>query len=134
MYIQQDATADNDSGGFDRTPRSRPKLYSVTMVGGLFRDQQKTSNDGMRIRVGSQVTFRNLILSGFGGEALDVRDNSPGFFMDGTSTVDNAIIHHNGGLMGASRSVAESQPPPDSRMSIRSWSMFGTKPASIPGP
>lgn len=75
----------------------------MTRIGGLFQGQQATSKDGTRIRVGTQVTTRNLILTGFGGEALDVRDDSPGFFMDGTRSVGNAIIHHNGGLMGAAQ-------------------------------
>ena len=92
--------ADNDSGGFDRTPRSHPKLYNVTMVGGLVQDDQTTSDDGMRIRVGTQITARNVILTGFGGDALDVRDNSPGFFTDGSSSIKNSIIHNNGGDTG----------------------------------
>ena len=57
----------------------------------------------MRIRVGTQVTARNVILTGFGDDALDVRDNSPGFFADGSSSIRNAIIHNNGGNVGAAQ-------------------------------
>ena len=106
VFIQQDPTgdngieADNDSRGFDRTPRSHPTLYNVTMVGGLAQDEQTTSGDGMRIRVGTAVTARNVLMTGFGGDAIDVRDNSPGLFADGTSSIMNSIIHANGGQMG----------------------------------
>ncbi|MDE0107394.1 MAG: hypothetical protein OXN96_06275 [Bryobacterales bacterium] len=107
VFIQQDPLADNgieadnDSQGFDRTPRSHPQLYNVTLVGGLAQDENSSSGDGMRIRVGSAITARNVLLTGFGGDALDVRDNSPSLFMDGTSSIKNAIIHSNGGETGA---------------------------------
>lgn len=106
LFIQQDPQgdngigADNDSSGFDRTPRSHPNLYNVTMIGGLEQDPSSTSGDGMRIRVGSAITARNVILTLFGGETLGVRDNSPSFFTSGTSSFMNSIIHANGGLMG----------------------------------
>ncbi len=107
VFIHQDPDgdngieADNDSSGFDRTPRSHPKLYNVTMVGALVQDENApSSGDGMRLRVGTQVTARNLLMTGFGGEALDVRDNSPDFFSNGSSSIKNSIIHANGGLEG----------------------------------
>ena len=106
LFIHQDPNgdngieADNDSLGFDRTPRSAPQLYNVTMVGGLFQDDNSTSGDGMRIRVGTQIDARNVILMGFGGEALDVRDNSTAFFEQGTSSLQSAIITGNGALEG----------------------------------
>ena len=106
VFIQQNPTgengieADNDSLGFDRTPRSHPTLYNVTMVGGVAQDEQSTSGDGMRIRVGTAVTARNVLMTGFGGDAIDVLDNSPGLFADGTSSIMNSIIHANGGQMG----------------------------------
>lgn len=102
VFIQQDPNgdngieADNDSSGFDRTPRSAPQLYNVTMIGGLFQDTASTSGDGMRIRVGTQINARNVILMGFGGDAVDVRDNSTGFFEGGQSSIENSIITANG--------------------------------------
>ncbi len=106
LFIQQDPQgdngieADNDSAGFDRLPRSSPTLYNATLVGGLFQDVNSTSGDGMRLRVGTQVNARNVIVMGFGGDALDVRDNSPGFFMNGESAIMNSIITANGDRMG----------------------------------
>ena len=111
VFIHQDPQgdngieADNDSQGFDRTPRSHPKLYNVTLVGGLEQDTNSSSGDGMRIRVGTAITARNVLLTGFGGDALDVRDNSPSLFSDGTSSIENAIIHANGGNTGDAQIV-----------------------------
>lgn len=106
VFIQQDPLADNgieadnDSLGFDRAPRSHPQIYNATLVGGLAQDENSSSGDGMRLRVGTAITARNVLLTGFGGDALDVRDNSPSLFSDGTSSISNAIIHSNGGSTG----------------------------------
>ena len=106
VFIHQDPQgdngieADNDSQGFDRTPRSHPHLYNVTMVGGLFQDENSSSGDGMRIRVGTAITARNVVVMGFGGDALDVRDNSPSLFADGTSSIKNSILTLNGAKVG----------------------------------
>lgn len=106
IFIQQDPQgdngieADNDSQGFDRMPRSHPRLYNLTLVGGLMQDPNSSSGDGMRLRVGTAITARNVVLTGFGGDALDVRDNSPALFADGTSSITNAIIHDNGDMVG----------------------------------
>lgn len=104
VYIQQDPQgdngieADNDSSGFDRTPRSSPNLYNVTMLGGLVADSSSAhSGDGMRLRRGTAVTARNVILTGFGGDALDVRDNSPALFTSGDSSIQASIIIGNSG-------------------------------------
>ena len=107
LFLQQDTSgdngieADNDNQGFDRMPRSHPKLYNLTLVGGLAQDLNTFSGDGMRIRVGTAVTARNVVLTGFGNDALDVRSGSAGLFMDGTSSISNAILHANGGKSGA---------------------------------
>ena len=75
----------------------------MTLVGGLEQDLNTTSNDGMRIRVGTAITARNVLMTGFGGDALDVRNNSPALFMDGTSSIKNAILTNNGGQAGAAQ-------------------------------
>ena len=109
IFIQQDPQgdngieADNDSLGSDRMPRSHPRLYNVTLVGGLIHDPNSSSGDGMRIRVGTAITARNVVLTGFGGDALDVRDSSPALFADGTSSITNAIIHDNGDNVGGAQ-------------------------------
>lgn len=94
LFIIQDAgsdngiEADNDSQGFDRTPRSHPKLNNVTIV-----SAGNAGKDGMRIRVGTAITARNVLVTGVTGEALDIRDNSPDLFNDGTSSIANCILN-----------------------------------------
>ncbi len=65
------------------------------MIGGSAQSDLTTTGDGMRIRVGSAINVANLILTGFSGDALDVRDNSSSFFMTGETTLSNAIISGN---------------------------------------
>ncbi len=104
LFILQDAEsdngieADNDSQGFDSTPRSHPVLNNVTIIGG------GTSGDGMRIRVGAAVTARNVIVTNVGGDAVDVRDNSDELFVNGTSSIANCIM--NGVIKGDGPDVA----------------------------
>ena len=106
VFIQQamagsnGVEGDNDSSGFDRSPRSSPTLYNITMIGGSMQGSTSTSGDGMVIGTGSTITARNVLVTGFGDDALVVRDNSPTFFTDGTSRVENAIMYANGGQRG----------------------------------
>ncbi len=107
LFIQQDPLsdngieADNDNLGYNGLPRSAPTVYNATLIGGLFGDiYSRHSGDGMRVRVGTQINARNVILMGFGGDALDVRDNSSEFFMNGESSIMNSIITGNGAQMG----------------------------------
>ena len=111
VFILQDGRSDNGieadndkEQGFNAQPRSHPTLYNLTMIGGGLQEITH-QGDGMRIRVGTAVTARNVILTGFGGDAIDVRDNSPSFFTDGTSSIKNAIITDNGGTTGDSQIV-----------------------------
>ena len=118
IFIQQDADqgdrgieADNDSSGSDNTPRSHPTLYNLTMVGGLTHEDVNpnvTSSDGMKLRVGTAITARNVIVTGFGGDGIDVgsgEDPSAGLFTDGTSSIMNSIVHANGGTTGGAQIV-----------------------------
>ena len=119
LFILQDGEgdngieADNDSQGFNATPRSHPRLYNVTMIGSRFPREDEDNprqrregdriyrGDGMLIRVGTAITARNMIVAGFGEEALDVLPNGPTvtFFGDGTSSIKNSIFTLNGGSM-----------------------------------
>ena len=107
VYIQQDFNesnrgieADNDSSGFDRTPRSSPRIYNMTMVGGLEAGDELHGGAGILLRRGTAVTIRNLIVTGFGGDGVNVIDNSPSLFMADTSSIKNAIINGNGDATG----------------------------------
>ena len=86
-------------------PRSHPHLCNVTLVGGLRSDPSSSSVFGIRIRVGTAITVRNVVLTSFGGDALEMRDNPPSLFTTGTSSITNAIIHGNGSEVGDAQIV-----------------------------
>ena len=108
MFLQQRPASgdsgiegDNDELGFDALPRSSPKLYNLTLVGGSSQGSSSGAHGGgILLGRGSAVTARNALVTEFASTAIDVRDNSPSLFMDGTSSVGNAILHANGGRSG----------------------------------
>ena len=88
---------ENDELGFDASPRSAPKLYNLTLVGGPAQGPARGANGGgILLRNGSAVTARNAVVMGFPGAAIDARDNAASLFMDGTSSIGNVIVHANG--------------------------------------
>ena len=86
----------NDEMAFDALPRSAPKLYNLTAVGGAAQAASASSAAGIVLRSGSAVTVRNAIVMGFSAGAIHARDNSPSLFMDGTSSIHNLIVYANG--------------------------------------
>ena len=89
---------ENDEFAFDALPRSAPKLYNLTLVGGESRGPASASHGGgILLRRGSAVTMRNAVVIGFSAGALDAWDSSSSLFMDGTSSISSAIVHANGG-------------------------------------
>ena len=109
MFLQQGPTGngfaikgDNHEPGFGASPRSSPKLYNVTVVGSSAAGSQAGAPAGapagaILLAGGSALTLRNTIAVGFLSAAIDVRDNSPALFIDGTSSIGNSILHGNGG-------------------------------------
>ena len=88
----------NDELSFDALPRSAPKLYNLTLVGGPTQGPANGSHGGgILLRAGSAVTARNALVMGFASGAIDFRDNARSLFIDGTSSIDNAIFHANAG-------------------------------------
>ncbi|MYD94607.1 MAG: hypothetical protein F4Y02_13155 [Chloroflexi bacterium] len=84
---------ENDELGFDALPRSAPKLYNVTLVGPSMHGPRNGSHGGgIMLRAGSAVTARNVLVLGFASGAIDVRDGARSLFIDGTSSIDNAIF------------------------------------------
>ena len=88
----------NDELSFDALPRSAPKLYNLTLVGGPAQGPANGSHGGgILLRAGSAVTATNALVMGFASGAIDLRDSAPSLFIEGTSSIDNAIFHANAG-------------------------------------
>ncbi len=108
MYLQQGPQGQHGIGASDGADPSlrlpvRPALYNVTLIGGASLGAQSSSGDGIRLGGGATILARNVVLTGFGGFALDVRGNSVAPFMGGDSSLRNAILHANGNLQGAAQ-------------------------------
>ena len=110
MYIQQGPQGEHGIEAIDGSAGSstqslpRPAPYNVTLVGGASLDEQSASGDGIRLESGATLTARNVVLTGFGGAALEVQGDSVATFMaGGASSLRNAILHANGSLLGAAQ-------------------------------
>ena len=94
----------NDELGFGTLPRSAPRLYNLTLIGSSPRGLWYGAHGGgILLRAGSAVTARNALVMGFPSGAIDARDDSPSLFIDGTSSIENAILHDNAGSTGGSQ-------------------------------
>jgi hypothetical protein len=60
--------ADNNEDNFDLEPRSAPMLANFTMVG------TGDSGDGITLRRGTGANIYNFVVTGFGGQCLDLDD------------------------------------------------------------
>lgn len=108
MYMQQGPRGEHgieaSDGSSASTTQARPAQYNVTLVGGASLHEQSSSGDGIRLDSGATLSTRNVVLTGFGGAALDVQGDSVAAFMaGGASSLRNAILHANGGLLEATQ-------------------------------
>ncbi len=97
--------SDNNTDDHDALPRSAPVLYNVTLLGSGSR---KIAQRGMTLRRGTGLTLRNFIVSGFGLEAIDVRDIATSLLAQtGALSLAHGIIF-DVGLEGATYAADES--------------------------
>ena len=92
----------NDELSFGALPRSAPRLYNLTLIGSPSPGLRRGAHGrGILLRAGSAVTARNALVTGFPSAAIDARDDAPSLFLNGTSSIDNAILHGNAGRTGS---------------------------------
>lgn len=85
---------DSNKSNPDALPRSHPVMYNVTLVSPRSHEKHQRA---MTLRRGTAGEFHNLIIEGFSGETLDVRDGSTVTqAMTGSLVIDHAIIHRIG--------------------------------------
>lgn len=80
IVVQQDPAAgdngieaDNLKSAPESTPRSAPSLTNLTLVGGRASERVQRA---MTLRRGTGGDFRNLLVTGYGGEVIDIRDRA----------------------------------------------------------
>ncbi|MBX2796771.1 MAG: right-handed parallel beta-helix repeat-containing protein [Myxococcales bacterium] len=85
---------ENEEDEPDATPRSNPTLFNVTLLGDA--DPQGASR-GLVLADGSAATFRNSIIGGFPGEALDIRGRDSATLANNDITrMTNTIVFESG--------------------------------------
>lgn len=81
--------ADNNSSNQSASPYSNPTLKNVTLKG----NGSVSSDDGVRLRVGTKGNISNLMVDNFGGKGVQVKDDvTAGHVNDGSLVVSNIKI------------------------------------------
>ena len=102
LYVQQGnegidgILGGNDSQGYDLEPRSRPTLANVTVVRSRPIGRGPREGAGLRLREGTAVVARDLLVARFEGGAIHAGGRSAQLFAEGASSVVRAILHRNG--------------------------------------
>lgn len=96
IIVQQDAQtgdsaieADNYKKDHDAMPRSRPVLSNLTLIGS--RSPQRTQR-GMVLRHGTGADLRNVLVSGFSGDAVDLRDRAADLVATGELLFNGVLL------------------------------------------
>ena len=101
--VKGDRGIEASGPGDDWPAPGLPSVYNATLVGGARIGPGASSGDGIRLDAGAAVTARNLVLTGFGGYAIGAESEAARLFVDGRSSVRNAILHENGGRYGVAQ-------------------------------
>ncbi len=83
--------ADNNSDDNARTPRSKPTLANVTLVGA---PDGAGSDVGVLLREGTGVSLHNVVVTGFNEGCLDIDNEET--FTAGELSISNSVVYCNG--------------------------------------
>lgn len=105
IIVQQNADvgnmafeSDNNSSMNDATPRSKPELYNVTLIGSnVAKGTAGKTQAGMHLKNGTSATIRNLIVAYFADGLIDVDGTAVATLLDTHDlTIANALFYKNG--------------------------------------
>ena len=92
--------ADNYEYGFDNTPRSKPTIYNMTIIGPQqnYGDGEGKADHGIRFRRGTAGQLFNFIIIGYGQDAIRMDEDvsTPAQANSGELDFNNAILFNNG--------------------------------------
>ncbi|WP_133490547.1 hypothetical protein [Alcanivorax sp. 24] len=91
--------ADNNGAHHQARPRSEPVMYNVTLVSPRSSTRHHRA---MTLREGTGGHFRNLLISGFSGEAIDLRDTATVGNLDTGALEFQGMLMHGIGPRGLS--------------------------------
>jgi len=88
---------DNNGNNNDLLPRSDPQIYNVTLIGGNpAPGSQEESDTGILLREGTAATIKNVIVTGFGQEGLEINhDSTVAEANAGNVVVTNSMFYMN---------------------------------------
>ena len=81
-----------DEQGWDLEPRSLPELSNVTLLHSEPYGRREREGAGLRLRTGSGVTARDLLVDGFVGGPLAAGPRAVLLFEEGASSVSSSIF------------------------------------------
>lgn len=111
----------------DVEPRSNPQFYNVTLVS---PSSNQRSQRAMTIRRGSGGQYKNMVISGFSSEAIDIRDKETAALITSGELQFEGIAMSRIGLMGSPWFHAENgEDDDDGGFSEEKW--FNSKEGSI---
>jgi hypothetical protein len=84
--------SDNDGTNNDKLPRTRPTISNMTLVGSAG------GNEGVRLRRGSGGVYRNIAVTGYQAECLNLND--AGTFALGTAAAQGADLNFSQSFIG----------------------------------
>lgn len=90
----------NDSEGYDQEPSSEPVLSNVTLVHSIPHAQRARKQAGLRLRTGTAVSARDLLVTGSGASAIHAGAHAALLFGEGESSVASAVLYLNGHRSG----------------------------------
>ena len=90
-------------GGEHSSAPQRPALYNVTAVGGAADGRVGPTGSGIALGPDTGLTVSNLVLTGFAGLAVESARGAAATFLDGRSSIRNAILYRNGGQYGVAQ-------------------------------
>jgi hypothetical protein len=102
--------ADNNGAHHQARPRSEPIMYNITLVSPRSSTRHHRA---MTLREGTGGHFHNLLISGFSGEAIDLRDGATVANLDTGALDFQGVLMHGIGPRGLSYFEAEQEDADD---------------------
>jgi len=111
--------SDNDTTNFDKTPRTRPTVANMTLLG----NTAAAGGQGARIRRGSGGNYTSLVIAGYAGQCLNLDDAAT--FALGTAAAQGEQLSIRNSHIGTCASGAFQDNASDAYL-VSAWYTGGT--------
>ena len=106
LFLQQGSVGDSgiEASGAG-SGSAGPVLRNATLVGGSIQGMGAFSGVGIELGEGAVIGARNLVVTGFGREAITAESETAALFVDAQSSIGNTILYENGGRFGVAQTA-----------------------------